>query len=219
MKTITLTSNEALVLIAEGMTMNNVKSLANKLRNADAPMPAIHPSNAAYHDALKQVEILKQNLKSLNQQVYDYERALDKAKQTETKLRDDILKLSEACAHVNQENYEQTERANRMESKIRDLENDAKQDDESLKYFRKWVEGLRVATDADKGLATAGVFSQAIEMIKESNRLGDRVVDLESKLNKANNVIAAVKLLCDHRGYDMQLHDIKNNVENYYRGN
>lgn len=201
MKTITLTMNEALVLIAEGMTMNNVKTLANKLRNANAPAPVAAEAGtweAAYHAAMVD---------------------LDKAKQTETKLRDDILKLSEACAHVNQENYEQTERANRMESKIRDLENDAKQDDESLKYFRKWVEQLRVATDADKGLATAGVFSQAIEMIKESNRLGDRVVDLESKLNKANNVIAAVKLLCDHRGYDMQLHDIKNNVENYYRGN
>ena len=219
MKTITLTSNEALVLIAEGMTMNNVKSLANKLRNADAPMPAIHPSNAAYHDALNQVEILKQNLKSLNQQVYDYERALEKAKQTETKLRDDILKLSEACAHVNQENYEQTERANRLESKIRDLENDAKQDDESLKYFRKWVEGLRVATNADKGLATAGVFSQAIEMIKESNRLGDRVGDLESKLVKANDVIANVKGVYDDSCRGPKIPDISKIVEGYYRGN
>lgn len=220
MKTITLTSNEALVLIAEGMTMNNVKSLANKLRNADAPMPAIHPSNAAYHDALKQVDILKQNLKSSNQQVYDYERALEKAKQTETKLRDDILKLSEACAHVNQENYEQTERANRMESKIRDLENDAKQDDESLKYFRKWVEGLRVATDADKGLATAGVFSQAIEMIKESNRLGDRVIELESRLNKANDVIATVKAAYDLNTFkEDQVRMIRNAVEGYYLGN
>lgn len=221
MKNITLTFNEALVLIAEGMTMNNVKTLANKLRNADAPAPVIHPSNDAYNDALKQVEILKQNLKSLNQQVYDYERALEKAKQTETKLRDDILKLSEACAHVNQENYEQTERANRMESKIRDLENDAKQDDESLKYFRKWVEGLRVATDADKGLATAGVFSQAIEMIKESKRLGDRVVDLESKLNKANDAISAVKTAYDHDGWTLHkaICEISDTVEAYYRGN
>lgn len=206
MKTITLTPNEALVLIAEGMTMNNVKTLANKLRNAGAPVPAIHPSNDAYNDALKQVEILKQNLKSSNQQVYDYERALEKAKQTETTLRD--------------ENRELTERANRMESKIRDLENDAKQDDESLKYFRKWVEQLRVAMDADKGLATAGVFSQAIEMIKESNRLGDRVVDLESKLNKANDVIAAVKLVCDADDFnDDKISLITSTVEAYYRGN
>lgn len=212
MKNITLTFNEALVLIAEGMTMNNVRTLANKLRNADAPVATV--STEKYD-----LEKAKAQSKTWEQSYHDAMANLEKAKQTETKLRDDILKLSEACAHVNQENYEQTERANRMESKIRDLENDAKQDDESLKYFRKWVEQLRVATDADKGLATAGVFSQAIEMIKESNRLGDRVVDLESKLNKANNVIAAVKLLCDHRGYDMQLHDIKNNVENYYRGN
>lgn len=219
MKTITLTLNEALVLIAEGMTMNNVKTLANKLRNADAPAPAIHPSNAAYNDALKQVEILKQNLKSLNQQVYDYERALEKAKQTETKLRDDILKLSEACAHVNQENYEQTERANRMESKIRDLENDAKQDDESLKYFRKWVEELRVVLDCDKGLTTAAVFSDAVSHVKEYKTTAELLKKTERNLEKANNVIGAVKLLCDHRGYDMQLHDIKNNVENYYRGN
>lgn len=219
MKTITLTLNEALVLIAEGMTMNNVKTLANKLRNADAPTPAIHPSNDAYNDALKQVEILKQNLKSSNQQVYDYERALEKAKQTETKLRDDILKLSEACAHVNQENYEQTERANRMESKIRDLENDAKQDDESLKYFRKWVEELRVATGYGEGVTPATVFSNTIELVRQHMELCKRVDDRESKLAKANDVIAAVKLLCDHRGYDMQLHDIKNNVENYYRGN
>lgn len=220
MKTITITFNEALVLIAEGMTMNNVKTLANKLRNANAPAPVIHPSNDAYNDALKQVEILKQNLKSLNQQVYDYERALEKAKQTETKLRDDILKLSEACAHVNQENYEQTERANRMESKLRDMENDAKQDDESLKYFRKWVEGLRVATDADKGLATAGVFSQAIEMIKESNRLGDRVIELESRLNKANDVIATVKAAYDVNEFnDDKIMLITSAVEAYYRGN
>ena len=219
MKTVTLTFNEALVLIAEGMTMNNVKTLANKLRNADAPMPAIHPSNAAYHDALKQVEILKQNLKSLNQQVYDYERALEKAKQTETKLRDDILKLSEACAHVNQENYEQTERTNRLESKLRDLENEAKQDDESLKYFRKWVEELRIVLECDKGLTSAVVMSEAIEHIKNHNRTVKDLDKCTLQLTKANNVIGAVKLLCDHKGYDMQLHDIKNNVENYYRGN
>lgn len=205
MKTITLTPNEALVLIAEGMTMNNVKTLANKLRNADAPVATLSTEKydlekakaqsktweQSYHDAMANLDVAKQNLKLANQQVYDYERDLEKAKQTESTLR----------------------------AEISNLENYVKQDDESLKYFRKWVEELRVATDADKGLTTAAVFSQAVQMIKESNRLGDRVVDLESKLNKANNVIAAVKLLCDHRGYDMQLHDIKNNVENYYRGN
>ncbi|QBQ76665.1 hypothetical protein PTXU04_00051 [Escherichia phage PTXU04] len=206
MKTITLTFNEALVLIAEGMTMNNVKSLANKLRNADAPAPVIYPSNDAYNDALKQVEILKQNLKSLNQQVYDYERALEKAKQTETTLRDELRNSGE--------------RNTRLCRRVEDLENDAKQDDESLKYFRKWVEGLRVATDADKGLATAGVFSQAIEMIKESNRLGDRVVDLESKLNKANDVIATVKAAYDADDFnDDKISLITSAVEAYYRGN
>lgn len=211
MKNITLTFNEALVLIAEGMTMNNVKTLANKLRNANAPTPvAASDSNlqiaqaeagtweAAYHAAMVD---------------------LDKAKQTEITLRDDILKLSEACAHVNQENYEQTERANRMESKIRDLENDAKQDDESLKYFRKWVEELRVVLDCDKGLTTAAVFSDAVSCVKEYKTTAELLKKTEGQLEKANNVIGAVKLLCDHRGYDMQLHDIKNNVENYYRGN
>lgn len=235
MKTITLTMNEALVLIAEGMTMNNVKTLANKLRNADAPVAAISTEKydlekakaqsktweQSYHDAMVNLDVAKQNLKLANQQVYDYERDLEKAKQTESTLRADILKLSEACAHVNQENYEQTERANRMESKIRDLENDAKQDDESLKYFRKWVEELRVATDADKGLTTAAVFSQAVQMIKESNRLGDRVVDLESKLNKANDVIGAVKAIYDsNRDYaEITVDNIKVHVEAYYRGN
>lgn len=185
MKNITLTFNEALVLIAEGMTMNNVKSLANKLRNANAP---VNPQFTQYDN-----EVVKQNLKLANTQVYDLERALEKAKQTESTLR----------------------------QQIRDLENDAKQDDESLKYFRKWVEGLRVATDADKGLATAGVFSQAIEMIKESNRLGDRVVELESRLNKANDVIATVKAIYDdeRKYHDVMILDIEKVVEAYYRGN
>ena len=232
MKTVTLTFNEALVLIAEGMTMNNVKTLANKLRNADAPSPH---STDAYNDALKQVEILKQNLKSLNQQVYDYERELekvkaqsktweqsyhdamanlDKAKQTEIKLRDDILKLSEACAHVNQENYEQTERANRMESKIRDLENDAKQDDESLKYFRKWVEELRVVLDCDKGMTTAGVFSEAVSNIHLHKKTA---INLE----KANDVIAMVKMAYDNQGSTQHkaICDIADVVEGYYLGN
>lgn len=192
MKNITLTFNEALVLIAEGMTMNNVKTLANKLRNADAPAPVIHPSNAAYHASLAELDVAKQNLKLANQQVYDYECALGKAKQTESTLR----------------------------QQIRDLENDARQDDESLKYFRKWVEELRVATDADKGLATAGVFSQAIEMIKESNRLGDRVIELESRLNKANDVVAAVKLVYDADDFnDDKISLITSAVEAYYRGN
>lgn len=187
MKTITLTFNEALVLIAEGMTMNNVKSLANKLRNADAPVAATNTQFTQYDN-----EVVKQNLKLANQQIYDYAHALEKAKQTESTLR----------------------------AEISNLENYAKQDDESLKYFRKWVEGLRVATDADKGLATAGVFSQAIEMIKESNRLGDRVVDLESKLNKANDVIATVKAAYDLDEFnDDKIALIKSAVEGYYRGN
>lgn len=189
MKTITLTSNEVLTLIAEGMTMYNCQSLANKLRNADAPMPAIHPSNAAYHDALKQVEILKQNQKLANQQLYDAMVDLEKAKQTETKLR----------------------------AEIQNWANEAKQDNESLKYFRKWVEELRVAMDADKGLTTAAVFSDAVSCVKEYKTTAELLKKTERNLEKANNVIAAVKLLCDHRGYDMQLHDIKNNVENYYR--
>ena len=193
MKTITLTLNEALVLIAEGMTMNNVKSLANKLRNADAPVAAEAGTwEAAYHAAMVDLEVAKQNLKLANTQLYDLERALEKAKQTESKL----------CAE------------------IQNWANEAKQDNESLKYFRKWVEQLRVAMDADKGLATAGVFSQAIEMIKESNRLSDRVVDLESKLNKANDVIAAVKLVCDADDFnDDKISLITSTVEAYYRGN
>lgn len=202
MKTITLTMNEALVLIAEGMTMNNVKTLANKLRNADAPVAATNTQFTQYDN-----EVVKQNLKLANQQVYDLERALEKAKQTETTLRKALA--------------EEGERLSRMTSKIRDLENDAKQDDESLKYFRKWVEELRVVLDCDKGLTTAAVFSQAVQMIKESNRLGDRVVDLESKLNKANDVIAAVKLAYDHEGWTLHkaICEISDTVEAYYRGN
>ena len=202
MKTVTLTFNEALVLIAEGMTMNNVKTLANKLRNADAPVAATNTQFTQYDN-----EVVKQNLKLANQQVYDLERALEKAKQTETTLRKALA--------------EEGERLSRMTSKIRDLENDAKQDDESLKYFRKWVEELRVVLDCDKGLTTAAVFSQAVQMIKESNRLGDRVVDLESKLNKANDVIAAVKLAYDHEGWTLHkaICEISDTVEAYYRGN
>lgn len=202
MKTITLTMNEALVLIAEGMTMNNVKTLANKLRNADAPVAATNTQFTQYDN-----EVVKQNLKLANQQVYDLERALEKAKQTETTLRKALA--------------EEGERLSRMTSKIRDLENDAKQDDESMKYFRKWVEELRVVLDCDKGLTTAAVFSQAVQMIKESNRLGDRVVDLESKLNKANDVIAAVKLAYDHEGWTLHkaICEISDTVEAYYRGN
>lgn len=193
MKTITLTSNEALVLIAEGMTMNNVKSLANKLRNADAPMPAVYPSNDAYNDALKQVEKAKAQSKTWEQSYHDAMISLNKAKRTEIKLRDEI----------------------------RNLENDARQDDESLKYFRKWVEELRVVLECDKGLTTASVFSQAVQMIKESNRLGDRVVELESRLNKANNVIACVKDVYDaKRDYaEIMVDNIKVYVEEYYRGN
>lgn len=200
MKTITLTLNEALVLIAEGMTMNNVKSLANKLRNADAPVATL--STEKYD-----LEKAKAQSKTWEQSYHDAMANLEKAKQTETTLRD--------------ENRELTERANRMESKIRDLENDAKQDDESLKYFRKWVEGLRVATDADKGLTTAAVFSQAVQMIKESNRLGDRVIELESRLNKANDVISTVKTAYDHEGWTQHkaICEIADTVEAYYRGN
>ena len=202
MKTITITFNEALVLIAEGMTMNNVKTLANKLRNADAPVAASDSNlqnaqakagtwEAAYNAAMVDLEVAKQNLKLANTQVYDLERALEKAKQTESTLL----------------------------QQIRDLENDAKQDDESLKYFRKWVEELRVVLDCDKGLTTAAVFSDAVSHVKDYKTTAELLKKTERNLEKANNVIGAVKLLCDHRGYDMQLHDIKNNVENYYRGN
>lgn len=206
MKNITLTFNEALVLIAEGMTMNNVKTLANKLRNADAPVATVSTEKydlekakaqsktweQSYHDAMANLDVAKQNLKLANQQVYDYERDLEKAKQTESTLR----------------------------AEISNLENYAKQDDESLKYFRKWVEELRVATDADKGLTTAAVFSQAVQMIKESNRLGDRVIELESRLNKANDVIAAVKLVYDADDFnDDKISLITSAVEAYYRGN
>lgn len=196
MKTITLTLNEALVLIAEGMTMNNVKSLANKLRNADAPTPvAASDSNlqiaqakagtweAAYHSAMVD---------------------LDKAKQTEIKLRD--------------ENRELTERTNRLESKLRDLENDARQDDESLKYFRKWVEELRVVLDCDKGLTTAAVMSEAIEHIKEHNQTVESLNKSMRHLMKANDVIAAVKLVYDADEFnDDKISLITSAVEAYYR--
>lgn len=237
MTTITLTLNEVLVLISEGMTMNNCKSLANKLRDADAPVVKAPEMSQAYHDVVKQLEITKQNLKSSNQQVYDYERALEKAKaqsktwetsyhdtmaklekakQTETKLRDDILKLSEACAHVNRENYEQTERANRLESKIRDLENEAKLDTESLACFHKWMYKLRIATGYDEGVKPDTVFSNSIELVGQHNELCKRAFDLESKLVKANDVIATVKGIYDNeRSYD----DVRKIVEGYYLGN
>ena len=185
MKTITLTLNEALVLIAEGMTMNNVKTLANKLRNANAPVAAM--STEKYD-----LEKVKAQSKTWEQSYRDAMASLDKAKQTESTLRQQIL----------------------------DLENDAKQDDESLKYFRKWVVELREVLGCDNGMLTAAVFSQAVQMIKESNRLGDRVVDLESKLNKANDVIAAVKLVYDADYFnDDKISLITNVVEAYYRGN
>lgn len=206
MKTITLTLNEALVLIAEGMTMNNVKSLANKLRNADAPMPAIHPSNAAYEKTRKDnddlrkecvrhyenLDVAKQNLKLANQQVYDLERALEKAKQTETTLR----------------------------AEISNLENYVKQDAESLKYFRKWVEELRVATGYDEGVMPATVFSNSIELVRQHNELCKRAADLESKLVKANDVIATVKAAYDVNEFnDDKIMLITSAVEAYYRGN
>lgn len=221
MKNITLTFNEALVLIAEGMTMNNVKTLANKLRNADLPQPAVYPSVAAYEKTRKDnealskecarhyenLEVAKQNLKLANTQVYDLERALEKAKQTETTLRD--------------ENRELTERTNRIESKLRNLENDARQDDESLKYFRKWVEELRVATGYGEGVTPATVFSNTIELVRQHNELCKRVDDRESKLEKSNDVIANVKGVCDdERKYDdVKMLDVRKIVEAYYRGN
>lgn len=185
MKTITLTLNEALVLIAEGMTMNNVKSLANKLRNADAP---VNPQFTQYD-----LEKAKAQSKTWEQSYHDAMVNLDKAKQTESTLR----------------------------AEISNLETYIKQDAELVKCFRKWVEELRVATDADKGLATAGVFSQAVQMIKESNRLGDRVIELESRLNKANDVISTVKTAYDHEGWTQHkaVCEIVDTVEAYYRGN
>lgn len=221
MKNITLTSNEALVLIAEGMTMNNVKSLANKLRNADLPQPAVYPSVAAYEKTRKDnedlskecarhyenLEVAKQNLKLANQQVYDLERALEKAKQTETTLR--------------AESRELTERTNRLESKLRDLENDARQDDESLKYFRQWVDTLRAALECDKGMTTAGVFSDAVSYVKEYKTTAELLKKTEGQLVKANDVIAAVKLAYDHEGWTLHkaICEISDTVEAYYRGN
>ena len=202
MKNITITFNEALVLIAEGMTMNNVKSLANKLRNADAPVAATNTQFTQYDN-----EVVKQNLKLANQQVYDLERALEKAKQTETTLRKALA--------------EEGERLSRMTSKIRDLENDAKQDDESLKYFRKWVEELRVATGYGEGVTPATVFSNTIELVRQHMELCKRVDDRESKLTKANDVIATVKAAYDHDGWTLHkaICEISDTVEAYYRGN
>lgn len=214
MKNITLTMNEALVLIAEGMTMNNVKTLANKLRNADAPAPVIHPSNAAYHDALKQVEILKQNLKSLNQQVYDYERALEKAK-----AQSKTWEQSYHDAMANLDKAKQTESTLRQQ--IRDLENDAKQDDESMKYFRKWVEELRTLLECDEGLTSAVIMSEAIEHIKNHNQTVEALNKGTLHLIKANDVISAVKTAYDHEGWTQHkaICEIADTVEAYYRGN
>lgn len=228
MKTITLTLNEALVLIAEGMTMNNVKSLANKLRNADAPVPVIYPSDDAYNDALKQVEILKQNLKSLNQQVYDYERALEK-----TKARSKTWEQSYHDAMANLEKAKQTEstlrkalaeegeRLSRMTSKIRDLENDARQDAESLTYFRKWVEDFRIKAGYAEGVTPATVFSDVMESLKQNKEACKRAADLESKLVKANDVITLVKEIYNNeRNYDdVKMLDVRKIVEGYYLGN
>lgn len=180
MKTITLTLNEALVLIAEGMTMNNVKTLANKLRNADAPVAACDSNlqiaqaeagtwEAAYHAAMVDLE---------------------KAKQTETTLR----------------------------QQIQDLENDARQDDESLKYFRKWVEELRVVLDCDKGLTTAAVMSEAIEHIKEHNQTVESLNKSMRHLMRANDVIATVKAAYDADEFnDDKISLITSAVEAYYR--
>lgn len=200
MKNITLTSNEALVLIAEGMTMNNVKSLANKLRNADTPTPAIYPSVAAYEKTRKDNE-------DLSKECARHYENLEKAKQTETTLRD--------------ENRELTERTNRLESKLRDLENDARQDDESLKYFRQWVDTLRAALECDKGMTTAGVFSDAVSYVKEYKTTAELLKKTEGQLTKANDVIAVVKLAYDHEGWTLHkaICEISDTVEAYYRGN
>lgn len=200
MKTITLTMNEALVLIAEGMTMNNVKSLANKLRNADAPTPAIHPSNAAYTTAYEDLKIAREDLKQLND-------ALDKAKQTEITLRDENLQLSQLT--------------DRLKSKLRDRENEAKLDDESLKYFRKWVEELRVVLNCDKGLTTTAVFSDAVFHVKEYKTTAELLKKTKGQLEKANDVISTVKTAYDHEGWTQHkaVCEIVDTVENYYRGN
>lgn len=213
---ITLTLNEVLTLIAEGMTMNNVTSLANKLRNADAPVAASDSNlqraqakagtwEAAYNAAMVDLEVAKQNLKSANQLVYDYERALEKAKQTEITLRDSNLQLSQLT--------------DRLKSKLRDLENDAKLDAESLKYFRKWLKDLRIATGYDEGVTSATVFSNTIELVRQHNELCKRAADLESKLVKANDVIATVKAAYDADEFnDDKISLITSAVEGYYRG-
>lgn len=207
MKTITLTFNEALVLIAEGMTMNNVKSLANKLRNADLPQPVIHPSNADLQVARNDVERAKAQSKTWEQSYHDAMANLDKAKQTEITLRDSNLKLSQ--------------RTDRLESKLRDLENDARQDDESLKYFRKWVEELRVVLECDKGLTTAAVFSQAVSYVKEYKTTAELLKKTKGQLEKANDVISTVKTAYDHEGWTQHkvVCEIVDTVEAYYRGN
>lgn len=208
MKTITLTSNEALVLIAEGMTMNNVKSLANKLRNADAPVAATNTQFTQYDN-----EVVKQNLKLANQQVYDYERALEK-----TKAQSKTWEQSYHDAMVNLEKAKQTETTLRAE--ISNLENYVEQDAESLKYFRRWVEELRVATGYDEGVMPATVFSNSIELVRQHNELCKRAADLESKLNKANDVIATVKAAYDLDEFnDDKIALIKSAVEGYYLGN
>lgn len=174
MKNITLTFNEALVLIAEGMTMNNVKTLANKLRNANAPAPVAAEAGtweAAYHAAMVD---------------------LDKAKQTETKLR----------------------------AEISNLENYVKQDAESLAYFHKWVMELRTALGLTEGVMTAEVFSSAIENMKGYNNNIKLLKKTERNLEKANDVIAAVKLVYDADEFnDDKISLITSAVENYYRGN
>lgn len=186
MKSITLTSNEVLVLISEGMTMNNCKSLANKLRNADAPVPAISPSVAAYEKALK-----------------------------------DVTELSAECTRRYNENEELKQKVRRLESEIRDWENDAKQGDESLKYFLKWVEELRVALDCDKGMTTAGVFSEVMEYIKNHTETVKALNNGSRQLTKAGNVIEAVKRAYDNEGSTLHkaICDISDVVEAYYRGN
>lgn len=185
MKTITLTMNEVLVLIAEGMTMNNVKTLANKLRNADAPVATL--STEKYD-----LEKAKAQSKTWEQSYHDAMINLDKAKQTESVLR----------------------------AEISNLENYVKQDTESLKYFRKWVEELRVATGYSEGVTPATVFSNAIELVRQHMELRKRVDDRESKLVKVNDVIATVKTAYDSDEFDDdKISLIASVVEAYYRGN
>lgn len=182
MKTITLTSNEVLTLIAEGMTMYNCQSLANKLRNADASV-ASSDSNLRIVQAKAKAKARTRNAAMVN---------LEKAKQTETTLR----------------------------QQIHDLENEAKLDAESLKYFRKWVEELRVAMGYGKGVTPATMFSNSIELVKQHNELCKRAADQEYKLVKANDVISAVKTAYDHEGWTQHkaICEIADTVEGYYRG-